>query len=66
MSGLDGLRRMQLLYFILTLIGLGLFAAVVLSVLTVVLIIAVAGWLARFLAPLGKRRGLPKQVEQTP
>ena len=46
---------MKVLVFILSLIGLGIFGAVVLSTLTVVMITAVAGLLATLGARFGNR-----------
>jgi len=56
---------MKVLYLILVLIGVGIFAALVLSTLMVVLVIAVAGWLATLAPPFGKQRGSLKKAQQT-
>ena len=59
---------MELLKLVLLLIAVGLFAAVILSTLTVVLIVAIVGWLtvsvASFLTREGKGRGRAPEVRR--
>jgi len=59
---------MELLKFILLLIGLGVFAAVILSTLVVVFVVAISGWIAAFtksfLTGEGKSRERAPKVRQ--
>jgi len=52
---------MELLKLVLLLIGLGVFAAVVLSTLVVVLVVAIGGWLTAFVPSLLRRKGSARE-----
>ena len=48
---------MELAKLVLLLIGLGIFAAVILSTLVVVFVVAIGGWIAAFVASFSTREG---------
>jgi hypothetical protein len=52
---------MEVLKFVLLMIALGLFAAVVLSTLVVVLVVAIGGWLTAFVPSLLRRKGSARE-----